>query len=116
MAFGCGTTPGPARFAIAVRSAFSFPSWASSSRSFEASASDQHRSDADLPAVAQRVELAEAAKTAAEAALNERKGEPALRAYSLCAVVVAASYRPSSSCRMQAERIRATLFPRSPKP
>jgi hypothetical protein len=72
-----------------------------------------YRADADLPSPARRVAMARAGEALAEEASARGDRERALRAYSFCAVVGATSPRPSSRCRMEAERLRALLFPRA---
>ena len=71
-----------------------------------------YRPDAELPALERRLEIARKAEALAQKSVKDGRLELALRDYSLCAVIGAASHTPSVSCRFRAERIRSKLFPR----
>lgn len=75
-----------------------------------------YRADAQLPSASERIAIAREAEAAAKVEKAAKRWEPALRRYSLCAVIGASSWSPSTSCRMEAERLRARLFPRPAPP
>jgi len=75
-----------------------------------------YKPNQELPSASERRDLALEAETAAKAALKAKTPEIALRDYSLCAVVGASSWYPSTSCRAHAETLRDRLFPRPPPP
>jgi hypothetical protein len=69
-----------------------------------------YRTDARLPSQDERTAMAERVKLMAERAEEDQKAEPALRLYSLCAVLSVKTAHPSTSCRREAEALRAKLF------
>lgn len=69
-----------------------------------------YRADERLPSQAERVEMAVRIRHMAERAEGAQRLEPALRLYSLCAVLSIRSAHPSTFCRKQAEALRMRLF------
>jgi hypothetical protein len=69
-----------------------------------------YRHDRDLPTQAARDEMAGVARGLAESALSRGAREPALRQYSLCAVLAIRNQWVSGPCRKRAEQLRVALF------
>jgi hypothetical protein len=69
-----------------------------------------YRGDDRLPAQTERTEMAIRIGHMAERAEREQRLEPALRLYSLCAVLSIRTAHPSTGCRKQAEALRMKLF------